>query len=267
MPRFAANLSMLFNDVGFVDRFARAAQAGFQAVEFMSPYEHDPALLAARQREHGLRTVLFNLPGGDRPRGDRGIACQPERRDEFRASVTQALRYASTLGAEYVNCLAGIAPPRADPRELHATYVDNLRHLCAQADRQGLKVVIEPLNPTDFPGFFLTRTEQAAAIVAEVGAANLGIEYDIYHAQMAEGNLVATLRRYLPLIWHIQLADVPTRAEPGTGEIRFDYLLEELDRMGYAGWIGCDYHPSTSDDSHLAWLGAWRERATTQVID
>lgn len=254
MPRFAANLSMLFNEVAFLGRFEAAARAGFGAVEFMSPYEHDAREIAARLRGHGLTQVLFNMPAGDRPRGDRGIACQPARQAEFRASVQLALEYATTLGTGMVNCLAGIAPPGVEREALHATYVENLDHACQQAARVGVKVVIEPLNPHDFPGFFLTRTDQAAAIVAEVGAANLGIEYDVYHAQMAEGNLAATVRRFLPLIWHMQVADVPTRAEPGTGEIRFDYLFAEFDRLGYAGWIGCDYHPSTHDERHFDWV-------------
>lgn len=254
MPKFAANLSMLFNEVGFLDRFGAAARAGFRAVEYMSPYEHDASAVAQRLRDHGLQQVLFNMPSGDRPRGDRGIACQPARKAEFRESVQVALAYAHTIGSTYINCLAGIAPPGVERAALHATYVENLVHTCEQAVQAGVKVVIEPLNLHDFPGFFLTRTDQAAAIVAEVGAANLGIEYDVYHAQMAEGNLAATVQRFLPHIWHMQVADVPTRQEPGTGEIRFDYLFSEFDRMGYSGWIGCDYHPSANGEEHLGWV-------------
>ena len=254
MLKFTANLSMLFNEHAFLDRFEAAARAGFKAVEYMSPYEHAPAAVASRLRDHGLQQVLFNMPSGDRPRGDRGIACQPARQAEFRASVPVALEYAQALGTSYINCLAGIAPPGVELAALHGTYVENVAHVCEEAAKVGVKVVIEPLNPHDFPGFFLTRTDQAAAIVAEVGAPNLGIEYDVYQAQMAEGNLAATVKRFLPLIWHMQVADVPTRAEPGTGEIRFDYLLAEIDRLGYTGWIGCDYHPSREGLEHLDWV-------------
>ena len=260
MPKFAANLSMLFTEVGFLDRFESARKYGFEAVEYLSPYEHDAKAIEQRLRDNGLQQVLFNMPAGDRPRGDRGIACQPDRQNEFREAVPVALAYAQTLGSTYINCLAGIAPPSVPRAALHDTYVENLHHVCAEAAKAGIKVVIEPLNPDDFPGFFLTRTDQAAAIVAEVGAANLGIEYDVYHAQMSEGNLVATVRRHLPQIWHMQVADVPTRQEPGTGEIRFEYLFSELDRMGYAGWIGCDYHPSSEAYDHLAWVRPYLER-------
>ena len=254
MPRFAANLSMLFNDVDFVARFARAARAEFEAVEFMSPYEHDAHFLRQQLDEHQLQMILFNMPGGDRPKGDRGLGCLPHRRVEFQESVEVSIHYAQIMGSKFINCLAGIAPEGSEHAELEATYVNNLRFVCSEAKKIGLKVVIEPLNPWDFPRFFLTRTDQAADIVAKVGADNLGIEYDVYHAQMAEGNLTATVRRFLPLIWHMQVADVPTRAQPGTGEIRFDYLLRAFDQMGYQGWIGCDYHPTTEDDSHLNWL-------------
>jgi hydroxypyruvate isomerase len=254
MPRFAANLSMLFNEVAFLERFEKAQNAGFRAVEFMSPFEHPAQAVAQRLHDHDLEMVLFNMPAGDRPRGDRGIACQPARQAEFRESVKVALEYAHKLEARYINCLAGIAPAGVEQATLHGTYVENLRYVCEAAKQADVKVVIEPLNPIDFPGFLLTRTDQAAAIVAEVDADNLGIEYDVYHAQVAEGNLAATLERFLPKIWHMQVADVPTRQEPGTGEVRFEYLFAELDRMGYAGWIGCDYHPSTTDDRHMDWV-------------
>lgn len=258
MPRFAANLSMLFNEVSFLDRFAAAANAGFNAVEFMSPYDHPPTEIAKRLSDHGLRQVIFNMPAGDRPRGDRGIACQPSRTAEFRDSVKVALDYAQTLGASYINCLAGIVPSDVSPDLARATYVENLVTVCEAARACQVKVVIEPLNPVDFPGFLLTRTDQAAAVIAETQAANLGIEYDVYHAQMAEGNLVSTIERHLSLIWHMQVADVPTRQEPGTGEIRFDYLFERVDSMGYEGWIGCDYHPSSPGVAHLDWLRRYR---------
>ena len=254
MPKFAANLSMLFNELPFLDRFEAAARAGFKAVEFMSPYDHAAQDIASRLKDHGLTQVLFNMPAGDRPRGDRGIACQPARVSEFQASVHTALDYASVMGTRMVNCLAGIVPADVALDAAQATYTANLSYACEQAAKVGVKVLIEPLNPHDFPGFLLTRTDQAADIIQDVGAGNLGIEYDVYHAQMAEGNLVATVARFLPSIWHMQVADVPTRAQPGTGEIRFDYLFSELDRLGYSGWIGCDYHPTGEGEEHLEWM-------------
>jgi hydroxypyruvate isomerase len=258
MLRFAANLSMLFSDLEFLERFGAAAEAGFKGVEYLAPYQYDKQEIAGQLRRHGLKQALFNMPAGDRVAGDRGIACQPGRRDEFNQSITVALDYAVALECPVINCLAGIGPPDVPRAVLHQTYVENLRRAAAEAAKCGVRIVIEPLNPTDFPGFFLTRTDQAAAIVAEVGAPNLGIEYDVFHAQMAEGNLVNTLKRHMSLIWHMQVADVPTRQEPGTGEIRFDYLFQQIDALGYTGWIGCDYHPSGDGHEHFGWLDELR---------
>jgi len=252
MYKFAANLSMLFNEVDFIDRFKLAAQYGFKGVEYMSPYAYPKEQLAELLQELGLKQVLFNMPAGNREKGDRGLACQPSRMNEFRESVDIALDYAKALSCTTINCLAGIAEPGVSLGDLHKTYVDNLTYCCMKARAYGINIVIEPLNPVDFPGFFLLRTDQAAAIVDQVGAPNLGIEYDVYQAQMSEGNLVNTIRQFLPKIWHMQIADVPTRAEPGTGEIRFEYLFSELTKMGYSYWIGCDYHPSGPD--HFDWL-------------
>lgn len=254
MLRFSAHLSMLFTEVGFLDRFEAAARAGFRGVEYMGPYEFDEQVIAELLQTHNLEQVLFNMPAGNRAAGDRGIACQPGRKSEFRDSVGIALDYAVALRCARINCLAGIAPLDIAREVVHETYVENLRYVAAQAARQNVRVVIEPLNPIDFPGFFLTRTDQAASIIAEVGSPNLGIEYDVFHAQMGEGNLANTIKRHFPLIWHIQIADVPTRHEPGTGEIRFSYLFEQLELLGYIGWIGCDYDPSNTDGRHLDWL-------------
>jgi hydroxypyruvate isomerase len=252
MYKFAANLSMLFNEVDFLDRFALAAQQGFKGVEYMSPYAHPKEQIAELLDQFKLKQVLFNMPAGNREKGDRGIACQPSRVSEFRDSVDIALDYAIALNCPTINCLAGIAEDNVSTAEHHKTYVENLTYCCNKAQALGINIVIEPLNPVDFPGFFLLRTDQAAAIVKEVGASNLGIEYDVYQAQMSEGNLVNTIRQFLPMIWHMQIADVPSRAEPDTGEIRFGYLFSELKEMGYAHWIGCDYHPS--NPNHFEWL-------------
>src|ERR1043166_3744023 len=254
MLRFSAHLSMLFTEVDFLDRFEAAARAGFGGVEYMGPYDFDKRVIAELLQTHKLTQVLFNMPAGNRAAGDRGIACQPGRRAEFLDSVGLALDYAVALGCVQINCLAGNVPPDLAPQAAHETYVENLRYVAAHAARQNVRVVIEPLNPIDFPGFFLTRTDQAAAIVAEVGSPNLGIEYDVFHAQKSEGNLADTIERHFPLMWHLQIADVPTRQERGTGEIRFNYLFEQLERLGYGGWIGCDYHPSKSGGRHLDWL-------------
>lgn len=252
MYQFAANLSMLFNEVDFITRFKLASQYGFKGVEYMSPYAFPKEQIVEQLQKYKLNQVLFNMPAGNREKGDRGIACQPSRVGEFRESVDIAVDYAAALSCPTINCLAGIAEPGVSWADLHRTYIDNLDYCCKKAQTHGINIVIEPLNPIDFPGFFLLRTDQAAAIVDEVGAPNLGIEYDVYHAQMSEGNLVNTIRMFLPKIWHMQVADVPTRAEPGTGEIRFDYLFSELAEMGYSHWIGCDYHPS--GDAHFEWL-------------
>jgi hydroxypyruvate isomerase len=248
---------MLFSDLEFLDRFAAAAKFGFRGVEYLSPYEYKAKDIRRRLEEHDLRQVIFNMPAGNRAKGDRGIACQPSRREEFLESIPVALEYARELRADYINCLAGIVPAGLPVAEARETYVGNLREACAQAAAKNIKVVIEPLNAEDFPGFLLTRTDQAVSIIDDVGARNLGIEYDIYHAQKAEGNLTATLRRFLAQIWHVQIADVPTRQEPGTGEIRFDYIFSELDRLGYEGWIGCDYHPSSGDAAALSWIAPY----------
>ena len=252
MPRFAANLSMLFTEVPFVDRFERAAAAGFTAVECQFPYAFAVDELKRRLDEHGLTLVLHNLPSGDRNAGDRGIACLPDRVDEFRRGVGVAIEYATTLGTVQLNCLCGKTPAgRTD--EAAATLVDNLRFAATALERCGLRLLIEPINTFDIPGFHLTRTAQADALITEVGADNLFIQYDLYHAQRTEGELAATVEKYLPRIAHIQLADNPGRHEPGTGEINYPFLFAHLDRIGYDGWIGCEYEPSTSTEAGLTW--------------
>lgn len=256
MPRFAANLSMLFTEVPFIDRFERAARAGFTAVEFLFPYAHAPEELRAQIDAHQLQIVLHNLPAGDWDAGERGIAVDPARVVEFRAGVARAISYAKALGVPQLNCLAGKAPAGVDAASLRATFVENLRFAATELKAAGLRLLIEPINPFDIPGFYLTRTDQALDILDEVGADNTFVQYDIYHAQRTEGELAATLQKHLPRIGHVQLADNPGRNEPGTGEINYRYLFAHLDRLGYDGWVGCEYKPARTTEVGLSWRTA-----------
>ena len=261
MPRFAANLTMLFNEVPFLDRFERAAKAGFGAVEFLFPYAFAADEIAARLKSHQLKLVLHNLPAGDWDAGERGIACLPDRVDEFRAGVEKAIGYAKALGVSQLNCLAGKVPLGASDALLRKTFVDNLKFAAAELRKADLKLLIEPINTFDIPGFFLNRTAQAIAILDEVGADNAFLQYDLYHAQRMEGELAATLGRHFARIAHVQLADNPGRHEPGTGEIHYPFLFAELDRLGYTGWVGCEYKPATSTEAGLGWLEQARRTA------
>ncbi|MBU6438756.1 MAG: hydroxypyruvate isomerase [Betaproteobacteria bacterium] len=256
MPRFAANLSMLFTELPFLERFGRAAAAGFEAVEFLFPYAWPAATLRELLDEHKLRLVLHNLPAGDWDAGERGIACLPERVDEFRAGVASALEYARVLGVGQLNCLAGKAPAGADPAVLRATLVANLRYAAAELQRAGCKLLVEPINTFDIPGFLVNRSDQALDILDEVGAPNAFLQYDIYHAQRMEGELAATLQKHLARIAHVQIADNPGRNEPGSGEIHYPFLFEHLDRIGYTGWIGCEYKPAAGTEAGLGWMPA-----------
>ena len=253
MPRFAANLTMLFTEASFLDRFERAARAGFQAVEFLFPYAYPAEEIRRRLDAHQLTLVLHNLPAGDWDAGERGIACLPDRVDEFRAGVATAITYAKALGVTQLNCLAGKAPAGADPALLHRTLVDNLRFAAAALRLADLKLLIEPINTFDIPGFFVNRTAQALAIIDAVGADNLFLQYDLYHAQRTEGELAATLEKHLARIAHVQLADNPGRHEPGSGEINFPFIFAHLDRIGYRGWVGCEYKPATTTEAGLQW--------------
>ena len=256
MPKFAANLTMLFNEHDFLDRFDAAAKAGFKAVEFLFPYAYPAAEIQARLKAHGLQLVLHNLPAGDWDKGDRGVACDPARVDEFRAGVGRAIEYATALGVPQLNCLAGKAPAGVAEAELRRTFVANLKHAAAELKKAKLKLLIEPINSFDIPGFYLTRSAQAIELLDEVGADNAYLQYDIYHAQRMEGELAATMSKLLPRIGHIQLADNPGRNEPGSGEINYAFLFRHLDRIGYAGWIGCEYKPASTTEAGLG----WRER-------
>ena len=253
MPRFAANLSMLFTEQPFLDRFALAAKAGFEAVEFLFPYAFSAQDIKQRLDTHGLKLVLHNLPAGNWDAGERGIACHPDRVDEFRAGVNRAVEYAIALGVPQLNCLAGKAPSGVDDAMLRKTFVANLKFSAAALKQAGLKQLIEPINTYDIPGFYLNRTAQALSILDEVGADNAFVQYDIYHAQRMEGELAATLSKHLARIGHIQLADNPGRNEPGTGEVNFPFLFAHLERIGYRGWIGCEYKPATSTEAGLDW--------------
>lgn len=254
MPRFAANLTMLYQEVPFLDRFAMAARSGFTAVEFLFPYPFGIEEIRSRLAAHGLSLVLHNLPAGNWDAGERGIACLPDRVEEFRAGVGEAIRYATALGTPRVNCLIGKTPLGVAPAAVRATVVANLRFAAQALATHGLQLLIEPINTFDIPGFWLTRTDDAVALIDEVGAPNLMLQYDIYHAQRMEGELAATIQRHLSRIAHVQLADNPGRHEPGTGEINYTFLFAHLDRIGYTGHIGCEYKPATTTDAGLGWM-------------
>jgi hydroxypyruvate isomerase len=254
MPRFAANLSTLFTEAPLIERFGRAARAGFRAVELQFPYELPAAAIREQLDRHGLEMVLHNLPAGDFAAGDRGIACDPARVAEFRAGVPRAVAYAQALGVPRLNCLAGRMPAGVDEATLRRTFVDNLRYAAAALADAGLVLLVEPINRHDVPGFYVHRTLQAIELLDEAGAANAFVQYDLYHAQRSEGELAGTLQRCLPRIGHVQIADNPGRHEPGSGEIHWPFLFAHLDRIGYAGWVGCEYFPAAGTEAGLGWL-------------
>ncbi|NMG70351.1 hydroxypyruvate isomerase [Parazoarcus communis] len=258
MPKFSANLSLLFTEHAFLDRFAAAARAGFTAVECQFPYAFDKHEIAARLRKHQLRMVLHNLPAGDWAAGDRGIACDAGRIDEFRHGVEQAITYATTLDCPQLNCLAGIPPSGQAGAVSRETFVANLRYAADALKAAGLRLLIEPINTRDIPGFYLHTSAQALALIDAVGSDALFLQYDIYHAQRMEGELAATIAATLPHIGHMQLADNPGRHEPGSGEINFAWLLPHIDALGYTGWVGCEYHPAAGTEAGLRWLEAFR---------
>jgi hydroxypyruvate isomerase len=254
MSRFAANLTLLFNEVPFLDRFEAAARAGFKGVEYLFPYDFDKEALRARLRQHGLTQVLHNLPAGNWAAGERGIACHPERVQEFADGVDRAIEYARALGCHQINCLAGIVPSGVSQAEARATFAKNLAYAAPRLGAVGIRLLIEPINTRDIPGFFLTHTEQALGIIDDVGGGNLFLQYDVYHMQIMEGDLAKTIERHLPRIAHMQIADPPARNEPGTGEINYAFLLKWIDRLGYDGWIGLEYKPAGRTEDGLAWM-------------
>jgi hydroxypyruvate isomerase len=259
MPKFSCNISMLYGEVGFLDRFARAAAAGFRGVEFHQPYEHPPERLAALLAENALECVLFNLAMGGP--GEAGIACLPDRRGEFREGVGRAIDYARAMGCRQMNCLAGIAPAGAAHGALRDVFVDNLAFAAAALDRAGLQLVVEPLNNRDVPGFLLSRSDEMVAAMDAVGAANLRLQFDLYHADMMGEDLEATLARLLPRIGHIQFSDNPGRHEPGTGNIDIMARLAQLDALGYDGWVGAEYRPRGATEASLGWFTPQRKPA------
>ena len=256
MPRFAANLTMLFGERPFLDRFAAAKAAGFSCVEYLFPYDYDKADLREQLDEHGLVQVLHNLPAGNWAAGERGIAILPDRVDEFRDGVARAIGYAKALDCRQLNCLVGVAPRDADPFEMNEVLVENLRFAADALARERIKLLVEPINTLDIPGFFLNKTEQAVQLIADVRSSNLFIQYDIYHMQVMEGDIARSLQKHLPRIAHVQLADNPGRNEPGTGEINYPFLFRHLDTLGYRGWVGCEYKPKTTTVDGLGWHAA-----------
>jgi hydroxypyruvate isomerase len=253
MFRFSANLSMLYTEFPFLERFEAAARDGFAGVEYVGPYDHAPGAIADLLKRHGLKQVLFNLPAGDWAGGERGIGCLPDRREEFRQGVETALAYAEALACPQVNCLAGIAPTGVERRELEDVLVENLRHAAPLFARAGVKLLIEPINFYDIPGFLLNTSADGERILERVGSDNLYIQYDFYHMQRMQGELLATFRRLQSRIAHVQIADNPGRHEPGTGEIDYRFVFAELARAGYDGWIGAEYKPRAGTSAGLGW--------------
>ncbi len=257
MPRFCANLTLLYNEHDFLDRFEATAKSGFRGVEYLFPYAYPKEQLAERLDKHRLTQVLHNLPAGDWAKGERGIARLPGRGGEFQEGVGRAIDYAKALACTQVNCLAGIVPKDAAPEKLRETFVANLRFAADRLKAAGIKLLIEPCNTRDIPGFYLSRTHQALEIIGEVGSDNVFLQYDIYHMQTMEGDLAPTIERQFKHIAHMQLADTPGRHEPGTGEINYPFLFGFIDRLGYDGWIGCEYRPKTTTIEGLGWVNPY----------
>ncbi|TPQ42872.1 MULTISPECIES: 2-oxo-tetronate isomerase [Cupriavidus] len=260
MPRFAANLSMMYTEHDFLDRFAAAAADGFQAVEYLFPYEYPAAELRARLDASGLVQALFNAPPGDWAAGERGIAALPGREAEFRDAFGRALEYAGVIGNDRVHVMAGLIPADTDLARCRATYLENLAYAAKAAAAQGITVLIEPINTRDMPGYFLNRQDDGQAICKEVGAANLKVQFDCYHCQIVEGDVTKKLQRDFGGIGHIQIAGVPERHEPDIGELNYPYLFDAIDSLGYQGWIGCEYRPRAGTSAGLGWIKPYLKR-------
>ncbi len=254
MPKFAANLSMMFNEVPFPERFAVAAKAGFKAVEFLFPYDYAPAEVAAWLQEYGLKNALFNMPPGDFAGGERGIASLPGREAEFREGVAKAVEYALALGTPTVHCMAGLFPAGADRARHRALYIENVRFAAQEMAKHGRILVIEPINPRDIPGYFLNTQAEGHAICKEIGLPNLKVQMDFYHCQIVEGDLTMTFKKYFAGIGHVQIASVPARHEPDEGEVNYRHIFKLLDEMGYDGYVGCEYRPRGRTEDGLVWL-------------
>ena len=257
MPRFSANLSTMFGEVDFPDRFQRAAAAGFKAVECQFPYAWEKEALAGKLEQYGLEFVLHNMPPGNLAAGDRGLACLPDRVGEFQESVGLAIEYAGALKCPRLHCLSGKIPPDSSAERLLPTLTANLRFAAAALEKENITLLVEALNSRDMPGAFLSTTRQTLRLLDEVNHPNLKLQYDIYHMQIMEGDLTLTIRENLARIGHIQLADNPGRHEPGTGEINFPNLLRAIDKMGYNGWIGCEYMPAGNTEAGLDWMNSY----------
>lgn len=258
MLSFSANLTFLYTELPFLDRFAAAADDGFKAVEYLGPYDHAEEAVAEALSRNGLEQALFNVPSGDWDGGDRGIACLPDRIGEFRAGIPKALDYAEALGCRRLNVLAGIAPQGADPQALEQTFVDNLRFAAPLCAEKGVKLLIEPINTRDIPGFYLSTLTHAEHVLDAVGSDNLFIQFDFYHVQIMQGDLAENFRRLKDRIAHVQVADNPGRNAPGTGEINYPFIFADLERLGYDGWIGCEYKPGGPTSDSLGWMDAYR---------
>ena len=253
MPRLAANVSTLFPEIGFLERFAAARKAGFRTVEYQYPYEFKPAEVARAAREAGVEVVLHNVPRGDPERREHGTACIPGREPQFREDLERAIEYARAVSCPRLHCLAGVVPAGAERRELHATYLANLKHAAARLKREEMMLLIEPVSERTAKNYFLGGSAQAVAVLDELGADNAFLQYDFFHMQILEGNLAEKAERLLARIGHMQVADAPGRHEPGSGEINFDFLFKHVDAIVYAGWIGCEYNPAGDTLEGLKW--------------
>ena len=254
MPKFAANLSMMFNEVPFPERFAAAAKAGFKGVEFLFPYDYTPAEVAGWLKENKLENALFNLPPGDFAAGERGIASLPGREQEFRDGVAKAIEYALALGTPKVHCMAGLFPAGADRAKHRAVYVENVRYAAQELAKHGRMLVIEPINPRDIPGYFINTQAEGHAICKEIGLPNLKVQMDFYHCQIVEGDLTMTFKNNFAGIGHVQIASVPARNEPDEGEVNYRHIFKLLDEMGYDGFVGCEYRPRGRTEDGLGWF-------------
>jgi hydroxypyruvate isomerase len=262
MPKFSANLTFLYPELPFLERFAAAARDGFPAVEYLGPYDHAPEEVAEALAKSGLEQALFNVPSGNWAGGERGLGCLPDRVEEFREGVSTAIRYARALDCPKVNVLSGIAPAGADPQTLESTLVANLQYAAPRFADAGIKLLLEPINLRDIPGFFVSTTAHAERVLEAVGSDNLYIQYDVYHMQIMQGDLVPTFERLRARIGHVQIADNPGRHEPGTGEINYGFVLSELDRLGYDGYVGCEYKPLNGTSEGLGWMAPYRKGGT-----
>jgi hydroxypyruvate isomerase len=260
MPKFAANLSMMFNEVPFLDRFGAAAECGFKAVEFLFPYEYPPEAILEQTMKNYLQIALFNMPPGDWAAGERGIACNPDRDEEFRAGIDKALVYAECLDIPRLHAMAGIAPAGVDRTACKRTLIGNLKYAAQKLAPHNITVLLEAINTRDIPGFFVNTQAESYEIITAVNQPNVKMQMDLYHMQVMEGDVATKLRKYAPSCGHIQIAGAPGRNEPDTGELRYEYLFRLLDEIGYQGWIGCEYRPAGKTIDGLGWFKEWKNQ-------